>query len=208
MINDLKTEQEKFWVGEFGNDYVARNKNDQIIAGNLSLFSKALAKTGQPTSLIEYGANVGMNLKAIKLLFPYISLYGIEINKKASEELIKFLGNENVFNGTLFDYVPKEKFQVSLIKGVLIHINPLFLSDVYGKLYESSSRYILICEYYSPTPVAVNYRGHADRLFKRDFAGEMLEKYKDLELLDYGFCYRKDRSFPQDDITWFLLEKR
>jgi spore coat polysaccharide biosynthesis protein SpsF len=26
--------------------------------------------------------------------------------------------------------------------------------------------------------------------------------------VDYGFAYRRDPNFPQDDITWFLLEKR
>jgi hypothetical protein len=44
-------------------------------------------------------------------------------------------------------------------------------------------------------------------LFKRDFAGEMLERYPDLELIDYGFVYKRDNNFPQDDITWFLLKK-
>jgi spore coat polysaccharide biosynthesis protein SpsF len=55
--------------------------------------------------------------------------------------------------------------------------------------------------------VSVPYRGHAERLFKRDFAGEMLKRYPKLRLLDYGFAYHGDANFPQDDITWFLLEK-
>jgi len=97
---------------------------------------------------------------------------------------------------------------VSLIKGVLIHINPAMLPAVYEKLYAASHRYILIGEYYNPSPVTIPYRGHEDRLFKRDFAGEMLETYSDLTLVDYGFCYKRDTAFPQDDITWFLLEKR
>jgi spore coat polysaccharide biosynthesis protein SpsF len=45
-------------------------------------------------------------------------------------------------------------------------------------------------------------------LFKRDFAGEMLEQFADLRLIDYGFAYRRDPAFPQDDITWFLMEKK
>jgi spore coat polysaccharide biosynthesis protein SpsF len=65
----------------------------------------------------------------------------------------------------------------------------------------------LICEYYNPSPVTINYRGHKDRLFKRDFAGEFMDVYKDVELIDYGFSYRRDQKFPQDDITWFLLKK-
>ncbi|HND74014.1 MAG TPA: hypothetical protein PKW10_06205, partial [Saprospiraceae bacterium] len=67
--------------------------------------------------------------------------------------------------------------------------------------------YILIAEYYNPSPVTLNYRGHSNRLFKRDFAGDMLDQYPDLRLIDYGFCYRRDNLFPQDDITWFMLEK-
>jgi hypothetical protein len=33
-----------------------------------------------------------MNLRAIKLLFPKIDLFGIEINKNAADELAKFIG--------------------------------------------------------------------------------------------------------------------
>ncbi|QVL50178.1 MAG: hypothetical protein KFB96_06875 [Thiocapsa sp.] len=44
-------------------------------------------------------------------------------------------------------------------------------------------------------------------MFKRDFAGEMLDRYPDLELIDYGFIYRRDPVFPQDDMTWFLLQR-
>jgi pseudaminic acid biosynthesis-associated methylase len=90
---------------------------------------------------------------------------------------------------------------------VLIHINPDRLRSVYETLHKASSRLILVCEYYNPTPVAIPYRGHADRLFKRDFAGEMLDAFPDLRLVDYGFAYRRDPAFPQDDITWFLMEK-
>jgi spore coat polysaccharide biosynthesis protein SpsF len=205
---NFKTEQEKFWAGDFGDEYIGRNKSEEYLASNLNFFSKAFNQLGQPNSLIEFGANIGMNLRAIKLLFPKIDLFGIEINKNAAEELAKFIGQENVFNGSIFEFEAPHKCDVSLIKGVLIHINPEMLSLVYEKLYTASNKYILICEYYNPSPVNVSYRGHSDRLFKRDFAGEMLEKYVDLKLVDYGFCYKRDKAFPQDDITWFLLEKQ
>lgn len=103
--------------------------------------------------------------------------------------------------------MPQNKFDFTLIKGVLIHINPDYLSKVYEILYQSSNRYICVVEYYNPSPVTVNYRGHQDRLFKRDFAGEMLDKFQDLSLIDYGFVYHRDTNFPQDDLTWFLMEK-
>ena len=108
----------------------------------------------------------------------------------------------------IIEYNPSQMFDIALIKTVLIHINPEKLPTVYEKLYQSSNKYILIAEYYNPSPVTVNYRGHNDRLFKRDFAGELLEMYDDLELIDYGFVYKRDNVFPQDDVTWFLLEKK
>lgn len=203
----FKTEQEEFWAGEFGNNYIGRNKSKDYLASNLNFFSKAFNQLGRPNTLIEFGANVGMNLRAIKLLFPNINLSAIEINKDAADELAEFIGITNVFNGSIFDYKPIKKFDVSLIKGVLIHINPEMLSTVYEKLYETSNKYILICEYYNPSPVTVNYRGHNNRLFKRDFAGEILDMYEDLELIDYGFTYKRDKAFPQDDLTWFLIKK-
>jgi spore coat polysaccharide biosynthesis protein SpsF len=64
-----------------------------------------------------------------------------------------------------------------------------------------------VAEYYNPVPVAITYRGHEDRLFKRDFVGEIMDRHPQMELVDYGFAYRRDPNFPQDDINWFLLER-
>ena len=63
-------------------------------------------------------------------------------------------------------------------------------------------------EYYNPIPIEVQYRNNSNKLFKRDFAGEMLDKFQDLTLVDYGFCYHRDYNFSKDDSTWFLLEKK
>ncbi|MDZ4796387.1 MAG: pseudaminic acid biosynthesis-associated methylase [Bacteroidota bacterium] len=205
---NYQTEQEEFWAGSFGDEYISRNKSTQLLASNLNFFSRVLKQAGKPESLIEFGANVGMNLKAIQLLYPEIQLYAIEINEKAAYELANVIGSSNVYNESILDFSAEKQSEVALIKGVLIHINPSLLDTVYKKLYEASSKYILICEYYNPSPVAINYRGNDNRLFKRDFAGEMLEKYDDLSLIDYGFVYKRDPAFPQDDITWFLIKKK
>tara|TARA_B110000977_G_scaffold27125_1_gene34140 strand:+ start:1459 stop:2073 length:615 start_codon:yes stop_codon:yes gene_type:complete len=202
-----KTEQEAFWAEEFGNDYIERNKSSQLLASNLNFFTKALTQAGKINSCIEFGANIGMNLKALKLLYPTLKMSGVEINKKASEELGTFIGNENVFNGSIFDYTNESQEDLSLIKGVLIHINPEMLDLAYEKLYASSKKFILIAEYYNPSPVSIKYRGHDNKLFKRDFAGEFLKKFPKAKLLDYGFSYKGDVAFPQDDITWFLIKK-
>ena len=35
-----KTEQEMFWAGCFGNDYILRNKSKELFAANLNLFNE------------------------------------------------------------------------------------------------------------------------------------------------------------------------
>ena len=205
--NQYNTEQESFWAGEFGNDYIGRNQGDQLLASNLQFFSKALAQTDRCGSCIEFGANIGMNIRALKLLHPDMKFSAIEINAQAADELGKVIGPENVYCQSITDFSPCRKWDITLIKGVLIHINPDVLDQVYSRLVQSTSRYLLVCEYYNPAPVAIPYRGHSDRLFKRDFAGEIMEKHPEMKLVDYGFAYRRDPKFPQDDITWFLMEK-
>ena len=204
----FNTEQEAFWAGEFGNEYSIRNQGEKLLASNLAFFSKALASARKPQSCIEFGANVGMNLRALKLLFPAQEQHAIEINAHAAAELRKLLPGGDVHETSLQDFVPKRSWDLVLIKGVLIHIRPDCLPKVYDALHLSTARYLLVCEYYNPTPVSISYRGHAERLFKRDFCGELLDGHRDLQLIDYGFAYHRDPDFPQDDINWFLLEKR
>ncbi len=203
----IQTEQEKFWQGEFGNEYIDRNQSNILLASNISFFSKIFDRTGKVNSILEFGCNVGMNLKAIKALLPESNLSGIEINKRAVENLKKWKGEAKVIHGSILEVELDNVFDLTLIKGVLIHINPERLDDVYTRLYNFSEKYICIAEYYNPTPITISYRGHENRLFKRDFAGELMSKYPDLELVDYGFLYRNDPMFPQDDITWFLMKK-
>ena len=206
--SDYATPQEEFWAGGFGTEYIARNDSEELLASNLRFFSTALKQAGQISSCLELGANIGMNLKALKLLYPKIRMKAAEINPDACKLLAELIGDQNVFEGSIFDYPLTDKVDLALVKTVLIHISPEMLNMVYEKLYQASSRYILVCEYYNTSPVAISYRGHADRLFKRDFAGEMLEKYSDLTLIDYGFAYHRAPPFMNDDITWFLMEKR
>lgn len=204
----FKTEQEAFWAGDFGADYIQRNQGDALLASNLDFFAKALRQARNVRSCIEFGANIGMNLKALKLLHPGIDAHAIEINADAAKQLEQVVSPSNIHNISILDFTPSRQWDLTLIKGVLIHINPEALPTVYDKLFESCARYLMVAEYYNPAPVSIPYRGHTDRLFKRDFAGEIMERHPALQLVDYGFAYRRDPNFPQDDITWFLMEKR
>lgn len=211
MDETNKTAQEVFWSGDFGDEYISRNTGAGLLASNLSLFAKAFSRVQKIDSVVEFGANIGLNLQALSLLYPGIVRYAVEINSLAATRLKESSPDVGVFNCSIAEFnqdlIRDGTCDLALIKGVLIHLNPDQLDLAYQKLYDSTFKYILICEYYNPKPDVVNYRGHADRLFRRDFAGEMLDKFNDLSLLDYGFVYHRDPSFPQDDFTWFLLDK-
>ena len=197
--------QQDFWRGEFGSDYIARNVDAALLASNIHFFSGILGHMGVlPETILELGPNVGMNVRALKSLLPNAIFTGVEINESACKELAKL--KCKVVNSSIEEYKVVEKHDLVLTKGVLIHINPEHLEATYETLYESSREWVLLAEYYNPTPVGIPYRGHEDKLFKRDFAGEMLEKYKNLKLVATGFSYHRDQ-FPQDDITWFLMRK-
>lgn len=201
------TNQELFWQGEFGDEYISRNNSDKLLESNRNLFEKILAHTADIESILELGCNIGLNLEAIKSLKPELQLSGVEINVKAAD-IAQQLGIGPIYRTTILkDMDVPNKYDLTFTKGVLIHINPGKLSEAYENLVNYSKKYILICEYYNPQPVSIPYRGHNDKLFKRDFANELIKTF-DLELIEYGFVYHGDNSYPQDDLTWFLLKKK
>jgi len=207
-MNSYKTEQERFWAGNFGNDYIARNDSKMLLAGNLDLFSEIINKTKNVKTVLELGANIGMNILAINNLLPNSKTSAVEINSKAFEQLKTICTGEAYLTSILnMNVEMKNQYDFVFTKGVLIHINPEELNKVYEIMYNLSKKYICIVEYYNPTPIAIDYRGGKNKLFKRDFAGELLDKYSQLELVDYGFKYRRDNNYPQDDVSWFLLKK-
>lgn len=202
------TSQEKFWSGNFGNAYSKRVNSKKIIKANQFLFKKILANTKNVSSIFELGCNIGLNLIAINNLSKKYKLNGLEINKKACKIAQKNLKNASIINDTIFQYSSNESFDFVFTKGVLIHLNPNKLNKAYEKIYNLSKKYILIAEYFNPYPIKIKYRGHDNKLFKRDFAEEIMHKYKDLKLIDYGFVYRNDYHHPLDDINWFLMKKK
>ncbi|HIJ90247.1 MAG: hypothetical protein OEV89_05710 [Desulfobulbaceae bacterium] len=203
----FQTEQEAFWAGEFGDQYIGRNPTPKELGARLALFARIMARTSGVESAIEFGANIGNNLRVLHQMFPSMDLAAIEINEQAAAVLEQW-GKTQVLHQSILDFTPERQYDLAFISGVLIHVNPEMLPQVYDRLHAASRRYVCLIEYYNPTPVEVSYRGHSGRLFKRDFAGEMLTRFSDLRLLDYGFVYHGDLNFPLDDLTWFLMEKR
>ena len=204
-MREYATEQESFWAGEFGDAYADRNQGAERIAANTALFARILGSTRRVESVLEIGANTGLNLRALRALLPNADLAAVEINAAAAAGL-RAWGQCDVHESIAARFLAERTYELTLAKGVLIHVDPQRLPDAYRLLAEASSHYVCVAEYYSPISVEVPYRGHSGRLFKRDFAAELMDTYG-LELVDYGFTYHRDRNWPQDDITWFLLER-
>ena len=206
-MTKFKTPQERFWAGEFGATYSTRVDGDDILAAYTALHARILSRTHHVKSILEFGANIGLNLRAYRRLLPKAELSAIEINPKAVEVLKANAELHKIYEQSILDFEVDYPRDLVLIKTVLIHIGPDVLTDVYDRLYRATRKYLCVAEYYNPTPMTVEYRGHSERLFKRDFAGEMLDRFPDLRLVDYGFVYHKDPIFPIGDVTWFLMEK-
>jgi pseudaminic acid biosynthesis-associated methylase len=195
----FETEQEKFWAGSFGNEYTDRNTGPQVPADVLQRISRPLA------SAIEFGANRGLNIYAIQKLFNPVRIKAVEINSYAASKLVNY--GCDVENISIFDYKSDETYELALVCGVLIHLNPDRLKDAYRIIGGSSSKYVVLSEYFNPTPIEITYRGHAERLYKRDFAAEFLKENPEFQLIDYGFHYAHG-TYPADNQTWFLLQRK
>lgn len=193
-----------FWAGKFGDEY--RKRNRDLVRPAIALFAKVLARTGKLSSALELGCGIGANLSALSYLQDdWDHLWGVEINKETAATVP--VGQ--IIHGNVLDFrMPvQEKPELVITRGLLIHIQPDDLPGLYQKIYHLTDRWILLAEYYNPTLIEVPYRGHAGRLWKRDWAGDMLDTFPGLRLADYGFIYHRDPAFAQDDVTWFLLEK-
>lgn len=105
--NEFKTEQENFWVNEFGKNYIERNNSKYDLATNLFTFSNIFNSREKISSVIEFGANIGMNLIAIKQLLPDVEIEAVEIFQEAYKKLVN-LEFVNGYNQSIFDFEPSK----------------------------------------------------------------------------------------------------
>jgi spore coat polysaccharide biosynthesis protein SpsF len=198
-----KTPQELYWESAKGTDWFERNQTRPT--SRLPVFKDIISRTFGVRSICELGCGNGTNLLAIGSLSKNFELTGVELNPKA----ISILADHpriRAIHSSIQDLDINERFDLVLLCGVLIHINDE-LPIAYEQIDRLSSRYVLICEYFNPTPVEVNYHGQSGLLIKRDFAKEFLQSMNGkYSVLDYGFVWREiDPAW--DNINWTLLEK-
>lgn len=207
----MTNKQIDLWSSDFGYDYAHRSGN-QISQESLQatvrnwgrMLQTAIAPT--PRSALEVGCNIGQNLVALSNFMT--ELHGVEPNAQvvdlarghpalAQADIRCGQGGALPFADASIDLV----FTV----GVLIHVAPDNLAAVVDEIVRVSRRYVVCAEYFSPTPIEIQYRGMEGYLFKRDFGSYYLERHPELRVRDYGFLWKPlDHS---DNTNWWLFEK-
>lgn len=200
--------QDLFWKQEYAEDYRSKNSafdNELGKEGWAKILNKAdlIEKT-----YLEIGCNIGRNIDQLSLLDPELMPSAIEINPEALDFVRTRHSLAQSFCGPAQEAVqPSDAFELVFTCGVLIHIPPEDLLGIMAKMYDWSSRYIVIAEYFNRTPISIEYQGQSELLFKRDFGALFADSF-DVRLVDYGFLW--GRIYDQagfDDITYWLFEK-
>ena len=182
------------WAGEFGDEYTKRNQVDWI--ARVPFWLDVMDRTGART-VFEVGCNAGWNLSAIREAASNATVAGSDINRSACEQAAA--AGLTVFNQLDFTAIPG-KAELVFTAGVLIHIEPEHLDEVMRAIVEKSYRWVLAVEYAAPHETAIEYRGHADKCWKRPYG----DLYKALGLRMIEF-WKEPSGF--DRCSAWLLEK-
>ena len=201
-------EQETFWANEIGSDYRLENDNFSIITGVLA-WEKMLSSIDRQNlgSFLECGSNIGRNLAFLHEIIPGASANVIEINPESLEICKSRWDLASFYLGSIASASFDEQFDLVFSCGVLIHVNPQELLPTMKTMFELSSRYMLIAEYFNRDSISINYRGSDQKLFKRDFGKLFMENFQ-VSLIDCGFLWSSlYESGGFDDVTYWLFEK-
>lgn len=204
----MSTPQEDFWKNTITESYA---KDNSVFDEKLGLMAweRILSKIDKSEilSFLDCGSNIGRNIFFLKKMLPTATANIVELAKGPYDKCLKDFQIEDSFLGPIKDAQFDRKFDLVFTNAVLIHVNPDDLIKSMSRLYELSSRYVIIGEYFNRTPVMINYRGEDDRLFKRDFGKLFVENF-DCKVLDYGFLWGHEFDTAGfDDITYWLFEK-
>ncbi len=200
-------EQQIFWKEKYSKEYITKN-SDYALEGGIKCWAKMLERAEQIDSILECGSNIGKNINLLNHILPSASKSIIEISEEAYKIVTGKYEINLAFNGSIIESSFKEKFDLVFTMGVLIHIHPNDLFDNLKKMFDYSSRYILMGEYFNRTPVMIEYHGEKDKLFKRDFGKLFIENFP-VKVIDYGFLWgHLYDNVGFDDITYWLFEKK
>ena len=204
----MANQQETFWKNEITQSYVTDNSRFDEILGQTA-WKRMLTKvdTEGITSYLDCGSNIGRNIAVLKKILPLSNSNIIEIAELPFGICTTTFEIKDSFLGSIKDARFQKQFELVFSMGVLIHVHPDELLETMRNMFNLSSRYIILGEYFSRTPIMMNYRGEEDKLFKMDFGRYFVENF-DCSVIDYGFLWGNefdDAGF--DDITYWVFEK-
>ena len=206
-VNIVTLSTEDFWAGDFGTQYIERNRFDwqKRVPFWTSIVARIEARYETP-SIMEFGCNIGSNLMALRTVRPTLTLRGVDVNMAAVDQAhnlgFDVYGNEVTLGSIKTYHNSSEAFDLCFTAGVLIHISPEDIADAMTRIKDYSRRYILAIEYFAEQEEEVEYRGHAGKLWKRNY-GKLYEDLG-LKLVEKGFVGKEDGF---DDCVWWLLER-
>jgi len=199
----MTNKQVDIWRGNFGSEYTDRNVVDWRT--RVGVFRRLLSGL-DIRSALEIGANRGHNLVALRDVLGEGSIVaGIEPQAYARSIAVEASPDIDVREGTIYD-VPfgSGAFDLVLTSGVLIHVPPADLDTALTEVHRVSRRYILAIEYFADEDTGVEYRGHADLLWKRDFGGHYQRLFPALSLVSTGDLTAAEGF---DQARWWLFER-
>ena len=204
------------WKGQFGDEYAERNKIEpELIEARTNFWMSIFQSMNYvPNSMLEIGAGNGQNMMAIGAAITLLSnerspikcfLSATEPNQEARANLLINAPYVNIYPDSIYD-IKQASGSIDFVftSGVLIHIPPDQLDKAVSEMYRVSSKYILCAEYFSPQCEEIKYQEQEGLLWRSDFGGVFLDKYK-LRVINYGFCWK--RITKLDNLTWWLMEK-
>lgn len=191
------------WTRDFGDEYTIRNaKADD---SRLTIWKIMLPR--HVTSVLEVGANIGLNLEAIEQS-TNCELFACEPNDSARTQLIE--SNIMPASHITADFADNLSFpdgiaDLAFTCGVLIHIPADKLVASMREIHRCASQWIICGEYFAPSEEMVPYRGHNDALWRRDYGSIWLDNFKDLRCHGCLFAWKPLTGL--DNITFWIFEK-
>jgi pseudaminic acid biosynthesis-associated methylase len=191
---------EQIWGGQFGNEYVSRNRVNPALRQD---FWRGIMTRYISPTVLEVGCNLGANLRPISIVAPATSLTGIDINATALGELHREAPAVRLSRASASALPFADRsFDLVFTCGVLIHQPPELLPFIMDEIVRCSRRYVLCAEYFSPDTVEVPYRGQTRALFKSDFGRTYEERYP-LRLLEKTLL----TGPGWDEVTCWVFQK-
>lgn len=202
-LHQMPGDAAAWWAGDAGNEYTERNATGTEAARDSLWVEILLHVHPLPKSILEVGANIGLNLHAIRKHAGQ-RWDGVEPNPNARVELRR-AGFGDIDGTAQRIPVAERSYSLVFTCGVLIHIPPTDLLQVCAEIHRASKRHIVCIEYFSAEPRMVPYRGDENRLWTRDFGSFWLDNF-DVEPVVCGFAWK--RLTGLDNLTWWVFRKR